>query len=43
MTGGMQTEFCISDACIDGTKPHQNIVCLMTADMKLIQINIGSL
>jgi len=28
MTGGMQTEFCISDACTDGTKPHQkHFVC----------------
>ena len=48
MTGGMQTEFCISNACIDGTKPHQKhcvcvCVCVMTADTKLIQINIGFL
>jgi len=42
MTGGMQTEFCISNAYIDGTKPHQkHCVCVMTADMKLIQINYG--
>lgn len=28
MKGGMQTEICISNTCIDGTKPHQKLcVC----------------